>query len=186
LDNINVPDDRIDRLVDELFAGFRHGEYCRNPITGGGYIHGIDPIAPQKEAARRALVAREWFAINGPSDAQPLPLNQYECEEAWQLRGPWKHIVQLYARSLENINFDVKQHPRFADYVSGVLWEAACVDSDIGWLPDYPEEIAQLEKRFPPAKLVGLGPGFFWEPPPELYVEIMLPPSRRSIAYATS
>lgn len=176
--------DPIARLIDELFSTHRYGENCRNPVTGAGYVHGIDPIAPQKEAARRALFAREWFAIFGPADAQPLPLNQYEYED-WKCRGLWGYIVALYARSLQGDDkFDVKQHPPFAAYVSGVLWEAGRVDGIIGSIPDSPDELTKLKKRFPPRELTGMGPGFCWLPR-KLYAEAM-PDYRLLMARARS
>ena len=175
--------DPIARLVDELFSKHQYGEYCRNPVTGAGYVHGEDPVAPQKETARRALFAREWFAVFGPADAQPLPLTPFEYED-WRCRGLWGYIIALYARSLECRKFDVKQHPRFAAYVSGVLWEAGRVDGIIGILPISPDELPKLKKRFPPKELVGMGPGFVWLPP-KLYAETM-PDHRRCMARARS
>ena len=70
-----------------------------------------------------------------------------------------------YARSLEGRDYDLKEHPPFAGYVSGVLWEAERVDGDIGTLPHYPDQLVELKKRFPPRMLAGIGPGFCWEPP---------------------
>jgi len=178
----------IDREVERLFSlcvftgrPVRYGDDCRNPVTGAGYIYGEDPIEPQKEEARRALLAREWFAIDGPADAQPLPL---WCDEenlepdGWLLR----YIVRLFARSLGGQEYDFRKHPAFADYVSGVLWEAGRVDGDIGVLPNFPDELAKLKKRFPPRELPGMGPGFCWMTPKE-YAEEM-PRYRRSKARA--
>ncbi len=182
MNKISVADYGIERLVDELFGTARYGENCRNPVTGAGYIHGVDPITRQKESARRALFAREWFAINGPADAQPLPL---WCDEGKRLKrgcALLRYIVRLYARSLDGRNYDVKEHPTFADYVSGVLWEAERVDGDIGKLPDCPDELPALKKRFPPRELAGMGPGFGWLPP-KLYAKTM-PSYRRSMARA--
>jgi hypothetical protein len=77
------------------------------------------------------------------------------------------YIVALYGRSLEGENYDVNEHPPFADYVSGVLWEAERVDGIIGTLPSYPTELPELKKRFPPRELPGMGPGFCWLSPEE-------------------
>ena len=167
----------ITRLVDELFSTHRYGQNCQNPVTGGGYVHGVDPIKPQKEKARRGLLAREWFAIYGPADAQPLP---FWCDEV--RLGLLAYIVRLYARSLEDRDYDINKHPPFADYVSGVLWEAERIDGIIGKIPtsSYPAELAELKKRFPPKELVGMGPGFSWLPP-KVFAEIMLR-YRRSMA----
>ena len=61
--------------------------------------------------------------INGPADAQPLPLS-YDEREDMKGGGLLDYILALYARSLEGRDYDVKEHPSFADYVRGVLWEA--------------------------------------------------------------
>jgi hypothetical protein len=78
---VEMNDYRIARLVDELFSAHQHGENCQNPVTGGGYVHGEDPVEPQKMRARCALLAREWFAEYGPADVQPLPLSDGERED---------------------------------------------------------------------------------------------------------
>jgi len=77
----------IKREVDRLFAGLnaKRGECCINPITSGGFVWGIDPIATQKKEAIAALLAREWFAVNGPPDAPPLPL--YDVDSYRDARG---------------------------------------------------------------------------------------------------
>ena len=69
--------DEIRREVDRLFAAeapARFDELCINPVTGGRWVRGYDPIEDQKEEAYRALSARAWFAQVGPKDAPPLPL----------------------------------------------------------------------------------------------------------------
>ena len=67
----------VERKVDQLFAALnaKHGDCCRNPVTGISFVWGLDPVAPQKMEAVRALCARAWFAANGPSDAPSLPLS---------------------------------------------------------------------------------------------------------------
>jgi hypothetical protein len=159
----------VDREVDRLFKENPpvYGVYCRNPVTGGTYIGGLDPTRPQKEAARRALLARDWFALNGPPDAQPLPVLYNECE-AIPGGGLLRHIGKLYARSLESLNYDFNQHPPFADYVSGVLWEAELPVGGFVHLPNYPsEQLVELKKRFPPRMLKGMSQGATWLPPKE-------------------
>jgi hypothetical protein len=168
----------IERQVDELFAKARrhYGECCTNPVTGASYVQGMDRIKPQKEAARRALFNREWFAINGPADAQPLPISQIEWEDARRQGDLLHYILGLYARSLDGM--DAREHPPFTDYVSGVLWEAERVNGIIGVLPNFADK-AELKKRFPPRKLAGIGPGFCWYSP-KAYAEVM-PSYRRSV-----
>ena len=151
--------------MERLFKTRRKsGELCRNPVTGGSYVAGLEPIKPQKDAARRALRAREWFRKNGPADVQPLPLSLYEREPLKLGRGLLNHILAWYARSLEGRKFDVEEHPSFADYVSGVLWEA---ELPVGFAClHYPcEELQELKKRFPPRMLKGMSPGVKWLPP---------------------
>jgi hypothetical protein len=172
--NINLTEDAARRLVDSLFAANagQHGEICDWPIIGGHYVSGFDPIKAMKELAVRALLAREWFARNGPPDAPPLPLGYHEREDLKSGRGLLAYIFALFARSLEGRDYDVKEHPSPANYVSGVLWEAERVDGDIGILPKYPNELAELKKRFPPCMLAGMGPGFCWLPE-KLHAETM-------------
>ena len=176
---IDMAEYRIARQVDELFSTAHYGENCRNPVTGAGYVHGVDPIAEQKEAAYRALLAREWFAINGPADAQPFPVSYQEREDL-KGRGLLPHIVAWYARSLEGREYDVKEHPPFADYVSGVLWEAELPVGSFASIPNYPpDELPELKKRFRPRMLKGMGPCLYWLPP-KLHAEIMASVRRSS------
>ena len=181
MDAINLTETLIGREVERLFneSPARYGENCRNPVTGAGYVHGVDPVASQKEAARRALLAREWFALNGPPDAQPLPVS-YDERESLKGQGLFPHIVAWYARSLADRNYDVKEHPSFADYVSGVLWEAELPVGSFASLPNYPpEELRELKKRFRPRMLKGMGPCLYWLPP-KLHAEIMASVRRSS------
>ena len=163
--NIKLCETLIGREVERLFSELRacRGDLCKNPVTGAGFVYGVDPTGRQKKAAYSALSAREWFAFNGPAAAQPLPL---WCDER-KAPGLLAYIARLYARSLADRNYDVREHPPFADYVSGVLWEAERVDGIIGTLPIYPTELPELKKRFPPRELPGMGPGFCWLSPEE-------------------
>ena len=74
------------------------------------------------------------------------------------------YLVGRYARSLEGRDPD--EHPSFAEYASGVLWEAEHVDGNIGVIPSG-DQTEELKKRFPPRKLAGMGPGFCWLTPKE-------------------
>jgi hypothetical protein len=96
--NFKSPMEEIDdRLFSEIKA--KRGECCNNPVTGGGFVWGLDPIAPQKKAAVVALRAREWFTVNGPPDAPSLPLSHADVEGYRNARG-LAGIVGFYARSL--------------------------------------------------------------------------------------
>jgi hypothetical protein len=100
----------IKREVERLFAGIKatRGECCVNPITGEKFVMGLDPIATQKKKAIAALLACEWFAVKGPSDAPPLPL--YGVDAYRNARG-LKGVVGFYARSLYRQQYDVCRHP---------------------------------------------------------------------------
>jgi hypothetical protein len=154
---------RVDLEVERLFKENRHwGDDYENPVTGALYVKGVDPIEPQKEDARRPLLAREWFRIHGPADAQPLPAF-YTDRTAHDLLT---YIVTLYARSLEARDYNVLEHPPFADYVKGVLWEAELGEGGFVSSCYFPiDEMRALKKRYPPRMLKGMGPGACWEPP---------------------
>src|SRR4051812_25035042 len=106
---------RVDALLKRLFRQNppRYDKVCTNPVTGGRYLGGIDPIQPQKRMARQALVAREWFALNGPGDVQPLPLSYDEREKLKGGQGLLPYLLALYARSLDSRQYNCDEHPRF-------------------------------------------------------------------------
>jgi hypothetical protein len=157
----------IEQQVDRLFSEIKtkHGECCVNPVTGTLFVRGIDSIRTQKKAAIGALRAREWFAVNGPPDAPPLPLSAYEHEDYRHGRG-LRQIVGFFGRSLEANEYDFHRHPSFEDFARGLM--AMAVDGGLWGL----EHDAQLKKRFPPRRLPGMTPGAYWAPPKE-YEAIM-------------
>jgi hypothetical protein len=181
---ISLSEFRARGLVDRLFEAnsSQYGQDCEWPVLGGGYVVGVDPIEEMKEKAVRAILAREWFTANGPPDVAPLPLGYHEREDLKGGHGLLAYILALFARSLDGRNYDVKEHPPFADYVSGVLWEAEHVDGIIGGLPDYSGQRAELKKRFPPRMLPGIGPGLCWQPPRQ-HAQAMAS-YRQSLAFA--
>jgi hypothetical protein len=155
----------IKREVERLFAELNaeHGRCCVNPITGGKFVMGLDPIAIQKKEAIVALLAREWFAVNGPSDAPPLPL--YDVDSYRDARG-LKGVVGFYARSLSREgygrqSYDVCNHPSFDDFARGLM--ALATERGLWGL----ENDETLMRRFPPRPLVGMIRGAFWVPPEE-------------------
>jgi len=105
-----------------------------------------------------ALVARKWFAENGPSDLQPLPLGYNEREDL--KHGGADHILAWYARSLDCRDYDVRKHPSFEDYACGVMASEFCP-----YFLKAEDKTGELQRRFPPRHLYGLGPGLVWEPP---------------------
>jgi hypothetical protein len=151
-------DDEIKSYVDRLFreAPDRRWETRTNPVTGTRWVSGLDPIAPQKKAACRAVRARNWFARTAPSDAPPLPLC-YGDRERLKYGGGLPRIVAWFARSLEALKYDFDRHPPFEEYACGVMASR--------YAPRLIKENAELRKRFPPGILDGLGSCLYWDPP---------------------
>jgi hypothetical protein len=155
----------IEELVDRLFGEIKakRGEHCDNPVTGGGFIWGIDPIATQKTEAIAALRACEWFAVNGPTDAPPLPLSGEDVERYRNARG-LTGIVGFFARSLSRLDYDLPKHPSFDDFARGLM----AINTGLWGI----EKDENLKRRFPPCPLAGMTPGAYWAPPKE-YEETM-------------
>lgn len=150
----------IEKEVERLFAELnaKPGEGCDNPVTGAGFVWGDDPIAEQKEAAIVALLAREWFAVNGPPDAPQLPLNIDE-RDCLRSSGGVGALVGFYARSLYPYDYDVRKHPSFDDFARGLM--AIAVKKGLWGL----EKDEALIRRFPPRPLEGMDEdGAYWEP----------------------
>jgi len=155
-------EEQVDRLFDEIKAKAKNRDFCINPVTGGQFVWGMDPIVPQKKAAVVALRAREWFAVNGPSDAPPLPLSTNDIEDYRTARG-LMGIVGFYARSLRKEgygrrSYDVCNHPSFNDFACGLM----AINLGI-----WGSETEDLKRRFPPRPLAGMTPGAYWAPTEE-------------------
>jgi hypothetical protein len=160
---IQMAEDRVDRLVEDLFAKNpgQYGQQCVNPVTGGRYVYGGDPIEQQKAEARRALLAREWFAIVGPKDMQPLPISDEEIENlkyALDSKQPARNfILSCFGDSLRLNDHDLKSHPSFEAFARGIMASEHT--------PDFVKNDEALRKRYPPCLLAGFGPALIWEPP---------------------
>jgi len=145
----------LDRVVDRMFAKApdRQEEIRTNPVTGGRWISGVDPVDPQKQSAGRALNARARFGSDNPGMPR-LPLSYEEREDL--KRGGLEHIVAWFARSLEALDYDCGRHPSFDEYACGVMASPLA--------PDFITHDPELSRRFPPRPLDGLGPGLCWRP----------------------
>jgi hypothetical protein len=142
----------------------RKGKVCQWPVVGGSYVVGEDRTKKMGELAVRALLARAWFAENGPPGLPPLPLS-YEEREALK-NGSITHFLAWYARSLDGLNYDVERHPSFKKYVAGVLYAAEKGELvDLSFMD--PAYVDELKNGFPPRELKGLGSGPSWKPPAE-------------------
>lgn len=157
MDDINLAELRARRLVDGSFEAnaARHGEICDWPVIGGHYVSGFDPIERARETAVRALLARNWFADNGPPDAPPLPISYDEREDLKV--GALKHLTAWFSRSLEVLDWKFREHPSFDDYACGVMASDET--------PYFITNNEELRRRFPPRPLSGLGSGLYWKPP---------------------
>ena len=163
MEPVKLSETLIGREVERLFSETpgSHGGHYENPVTGGRFVYGFDPIEPQKEAAYRALLAREWFAVNGPADAPQLPITYEEREYLkWRTGRPLDYVVAQFAGSLLT-HYDVTEHPSFSEFVSGLLWDH---DNGGSGLPLSAEGLAELKRRYPPQKLEGLS-SYSWSRP---------------------
>ena len=151
--------DKVDALFREVLLK-DDGHVCENPVTGGRFVKGEtdeDSIAYQKLEAEKALLAREWFAIYGPPDAAPLPLTQLDWDDMRHSTG-LTVLIGFYARSLAFRDWQIRKHPLFDDFASGLLD-----------LPDFGlhASVARtrgLFKRYPRRALIGMTHGAFWAP----------------------
>jgi hypothetical protein len=149
-----VIDLEIRSQVDRMFfeTGGRSGEIVENPVTGSKWVKGLDPEEQQKQDACWALLARKRFAEEGPPDAPPLPLTSGERERL--KGGGLPHILAWYAASLLRLDYDLEVHPSFEDYARGVMASPLA--------PDFIKRDPELNRRFPPKPLGGLGHGLVW------------------------
>jgi len=153
----------IKREVERLFAEIsaKRGDLCENPVTGGEFVYGLDPIQLQKKMAHHALRVREEFARNSPADTPPLPLEHWGCERVRWSGRPLDYLTGQYARSVVPL-YNVKGHPSFDAYARGVLWAHDHVPGSA--IPFTTEQLGEMKKRFAPRKLEGLE-CFCWLPP---------------------
>lgn len=143
---------QVDRVFAQLAA--RGGETVQNPVTKGLWVKGEDAEELQRDAAYRALLARQWFASVAPEDAPFLPLSREDRERLKV--GGLPHMTSLFARSLVALDYDYKGHPSFDDYARGVMASP--------YAPELIKNDEDLRRRFPPQPLRGLGGGLYWRP----------------------
>ena len=151
----------VERMFGKISA--KRGDLCTNPVTGGDFVYGLDPIKLQKDDAYKRLLAREYFAWKCPPDAPLMPTDDYERGRAKYAAGLLGFIAAQFVWSLEN-QHDLSVHPSFAEFASGMLWQH---DNNVECcsLAHFPsEQHAELKRRFPPRKLEGLK-HFSWLPP---------------------
>lgn len=141
----------IKNKVDKLYrlAPDRKETLRRCPVTKGSFTV-EDRLVKLKKKACLALAAMEQFASE-TSNGYSLPLSYIEREN---LKGRFDegYIVALYARSLAVNSWDLRSHPEYQVYASGILA-----------LPDLGHRIIktvpELARRYPPKNLPALNLG---------------------------
>jgi hypothetical protein len=139
----------IDRATEYVMRIYELGpdDFRGNPLASwADFAGGFDSPKLRIKPAIRAVLARRWFAVNGPQDddLQPLPLGWFERQSMYRCGAT--QILYWFARSLANLNYDTTQHPSFYDYACGIL----------AFEREGSELLEQLKHRFPPRLLPGL------------------------------
>jgi hypothetical protein len=153
--HMNITDE-TDLDVDLLFRNMpdKNAWIRCNPVTGGRWLNGVDPIGYQKKLARQALRAGAWRRANSPAGAPALPLND-EVRESIKRDGGLSYVIVLFARSLAMWDYVLDGHPPFDDYARGVMASPLA--------PDFLTGDASLLRLYPPKPLPGLGAGLIYQ-----------------------
>jgi hypothetical protein len=146
------------RFVDE---GRHEGKFVRVPVLGRLYCAGDEERAFElKQQTKAYLFARKYYRLYGPSWAPRLPatdagIEQLEQDEdvAWNLWG-------CFAASLRDVAWNLKVHPSFSVYASGVM---AYVHT-----PLMIRGNKQLRAAFLPRPLAGIDMELRWRRPEEI------------------
>jgi len=93
---------------------------ARDPVTGGLWVGGFTDHETLERFDRRALLAQEYFREYGPPNAPPLPLNR-EDMSCLAKTGDFGLAVACFAFSLERNDWDSDRHPRYQQYMAGLL-----------------------------------------------------------------
>ena len=91
-----------------------------------------------------------------------MSTDDYERNRAKHASGLLGFMTAQFIWSLES-QHDLKVHPSFADFASGLLWQheniGGCTE-----LPFTPQQLPEMKRRYPSRKLEGLEV-FNWRPP---------------------
>jgi hypothetical protein len=156
--NETYSQDEIDRATAYVTRVYKNGldDVEENPVAGWADFAECSNSSELIEAAIRAVLARRWYAVNGPQDPdlQPLPLGWSERQD--MPRCGAKHILYWSARSLAHLDYDITLHPSFYDYACGTLAHQN----------EGSQLLEELRDRFPPRLLPGLDRSTAdWSPP---------------------
>ena len=147
----------FERFVDELFLSRRESglALCRAPIIDRLYDAQSDAdTARIRWMLHSAVRARQHFRQHGPPGAPLLPLTFDAIERAEHDPNNRIELVGHYASSLMLQQWNLKLHPSFHDYASGVM--------AYRYTPDYLRNNAELLQEFPPRPLEGLDKALNW------------------------
>ncbi len=146
--------DYVRRLFND--ADDRYQQVRTNPVTGGRFMRGLDPLGEQLRLAENVLLVRDWFESQRPADAPSFPLTSADRERI-KVDGV-AYIVSLFARSLAMRDYNIGEHPEFEEYARGVM---AATDL----IPDCLANDPVLLEQYPPTPLAGLSAGLVWWSP---------------------
>jgi len=129
----------------------KNAKFQTNPITGGGWVLGVDPIHDQVLQGMRALIGKQVFEPDLPNECKVLPLSRFDREQIkWET--PHSYLVSSFASSLHSCDYNLK-HPIFPEYAS-----AACRSP---YAPDLILNL-RLQSRYATQTDIKLGPGLCW------------------------
>jgi hypothetical protein len=151
--------DEIDQATAYVTRVYKTGpdEIEDNPVADwADFAECSDSTEKLIEAAVRAVLARRWYAVNGPQDPdlQPLPLGWSERRDI--RRCAVDSIRAWFARSVAHLDYDITQHPSLDDYGCGMM----------AFEEEGSPRLEELKDRFPPRLLRGLDRHTAdWSPP---------------------
>jgi hypothetical protein len=114
----------------------------------------IDLDALRGKRRGDARFAQRFLHHMGPRDAPRLPLSNLQYKELMWSGVGIKQITAWYARSLALFGYEVFDHPDFERFGSGVMASP--------FAPRHILDDVNLQMRFWPRPLKGLGPELIW------------------------
>jgi hypothetical protein len=153
----------FERFVDELFLRCRESglALARCPIIDRLYdVQSEADTARIKRMLHSAVRARQHFRQHGPSWAPLLPLTFDDIEQMEHDPSNRVELVGHYASSLMMQQWNLKLHPSFHDYASGVM--------AYKYAPEHLRNDPELMAEFSARPLAGLDKGLSWRSPEQI------------------
>jgi hypothetical protein len=158
-----TPAEYHEMIADLYFLRFvdvcRHeGTFIRVPVLGRPYCPADEQRAYElKQQTTAYLLARKHYRLHGPSWAPRLPAIDADIERLERDEDNRICLWGHFAASLRSVTWDLKVHPLWDAYASGVLaYEHA---------PSEIREDRWLRAEYPPKKLAGIDPDLYWRSP---------------------